>query len=237
MTQLYNPEGQNPVVHAPVWPMEGAVTPIFDSALEAGSFIAKAAGVTFGDLSGREQGKASSGEPLMTLWFPGIPQAGLIYENGEGKYVPTESATGIARGVLAGKFTTQQLLGKQVTPELPSDQEQDEEQDPERLQRFLEAAVQEMRTRGITANNVEATLQDGRNVEEISLLDRGHNEIATIRFIDGKLDYAPIEEHERRLKVPGLVNKIIRPIQRRVLQIYTQGGDGLVDSSLDELFS
>jgi len=83
-------------------------------------------------------------------------------------------------------------------------------------------------------SNIRGTLDDGKPYEGVSLVSRELNELGDLLFSEGKIVNASVEEHERRLRTAGLINHVVRPLQRAAHGVYEDGGD-LLDERFDVL--
>jgi hypothetical protein len=97
----------------------------------------------------------------------------------------------------------------------------------------LQQASNFMITHRLQAVFLEDDLGDGRRYEGISFIGP-EDEIGEVRFVDGRLVVEDTTEIERRLRVQGFVNEVIRPVQRAASIVYAEGSD-LLDERFDSL--
>ena len=81
---------------------------------------------------------------------------------------------------------------------------------------------------------IEGALKDKRQYEGISFMDSEGREVAEVRFVEGEALVIGTEEVERRLRIPGLITEVIKPVQRAAAGIYEEGYD-LLDERFDTL--
>ncbi len=101
------------------------------------------------------------------------------------------------------------------------------------VEEYLQGAAAFMQTSRLQAVFVEGTLNDGRSYEGIAF-QSPDEELGEVKFAGGELVQEDIVEIERRLKVRGFVNEVIRPVQRAALAVYAEGSD-LLDERFDSL--
>ena len=97
----------------------------------------------------------------------------------------------------------------------------------------LQRATVFMQTNRLDAVFVEGDLDDGRSYEGISFMGPDE-QVGEVRFAEGKLVPEDVSEIERRLRVRGFVNEVIRPVQRAASAVYAEGSD-LLDERFDSL--
>lgn len=98
---------------------------------------------------------------------------------------------------------------------------------------YLQQAAAFMQTNRVEAVFVQGDLDDGRSYEGISFMGPD-KEIGEVRFAEGKPLAEDLSETERRLRVEGFVNNVIRPVQRAASIVYAEDSD-LLDERFDSL--
>ena len=91
-----------------------------------------------------------------------------------------------------------------------------------------------MTAQGLQGVLIEGTLENKKPYEGISFMDSEGEEVARIRFSEGRPLPADSSEVERRLRIPGLITEVLRPVQRAAAGVYNEGSD-LLDERFDVL--
>ena len=105
---------------------------------------------------------------------------------------------------------------------------------PPSVEQRLAGVADFMQANGIGALLVDGETSERIRYEGISFTLPSGDSAGDVIFVDGQAVPATPEEIERRLKTPGFINNVVRPVLRAAGTVYSEGGD-LLDERFDVL--